>query len=77
MISKKILAIIAGIVIASSGTLGYAVASGGIYLGPSIPRVTITGNGTTDVGMPVHFGVSVNGTPAYPLYFYWSSVHSL
>lgn len=75
MISKKILVIIAGIVIASSGTLGYAVASGGIYLGPSIPRVTMTGNGTTDVGMPVHFGVSVNGTPAYPLYFYWSSGH--
>ena len=75
MISKKVLAIIAGIVIAASGTLGYAVASGGIYIGPSIPKVTITGNGTTDVGMLVHFGVSVNGTPAYPLYFYWSSGH--
>ncbi len=76
MISKKILAIVAGLVIVASGTVGYAVASGAIYLGPSIPKVTITGNGTTDAGMTVHFGVSVNGTPAYPLYFYWSSGHN-
>jgi hypothetical protein len=75
LISKKILAIIAGVVIIASGTMGYAIASGAIYLGPSIPKITITGNGTTDVGMGVIFGISVNGTPAYPLYFYWSSGH--
>ena len=77
MISKKILAILAGVVIVASGTVGFAVASGAIYLGPSIPKVTITGNGTTDAGMSVTFGISVNGTPAYPLYFYWSSGHKV
>ena len=77
MISKKILAILAGVVIVASGTVGFAVASGVIYLGPSIPKVTITGNGTTDVGISKTFGISVNGTPAYPLYFYWSSGHKV
>jgi len=75
LISRKILAIITGVIIIASGMVGYAFATGAIYLGPSIPKVTITGNGTTDVGMNVTFGVSVNGTPAYPLYFYWSSGH--
>jgi hypothetical protein len=77
LISKKILAILAGVVIVASGTVGFAVASGAIYLGPSIPKVTITGNGTTDVGISKTFGISVNGTPAYPLYFYWSSGHKV
>lgn len=77
LISKKILVILIGVVIIGSGTVGYAVASGAIYLGPSIPKVIITGNGTTDVGMGVTFGVSVNGTPAYPLYFFWSSGHKV
>lgn len=72
MASKQILAIIAGIVIVASGTVGYAIASGAIYLGPSIPDITISGNGTTDVGMHINFHAEVNGTPADPLYFYWS-----
>lgn len=77
MISKKLLAIIAGIVIVASGTTGYAIASGAIYLGPAIPGIHIVGNGTTDVGVSVEYGISVNGTPAYPLYFYWESGHKV
>ena len=77
MISKKLLSIIAGIVIVASGTTGYAIASGTIYLGPAIPGIHITGNGTTDAGVTVAYGISVNGTPAYPLYFYWESGHKV
>ena len=75
--TQKILVILIGAVIIGAGTVGYAVTSGVIYLGPSIPNVIITGNGTTDVGVNVTFGASVNGTPAYPLHFFWSSGHQV
>ncbi|WMT49328.1 MAG: PKD domain-containing protein [Thermoplasmatales archaeon] len=74
---QKILVIIAAVVVISSGTVGYAVISGAIYLGPSIPKITITGNGTTDVGMNVSFGVSADGKAPYPLQFFWSSDHNV
>jgi hypothetical protein len=74
---QKILLIVATVAIMSSGAFGYAVISGAVYLGPSIPKVTITGNGTTDVGLNVSFGVSVDRKAPYPLQFFWSSGHNV
>jgi hypothetical protein len=70
IISRKLLAIIAAIVITTSG-VGYAVASGAIYLGPKVPGFNITGIGTTDVGVSVHFGVSFSSAPASTPYYLW------
>ena len=71
MISKKLLTIIAGLTVLVSGTAGFAVVTGAIYIGPSVPGFNITGNGTTDVGVPVYLGVTLDSTPASSPYYLW------
>ena len=70
-ISKKLLAIVAVVVITASGSVGYAVVSGAIYLGPKVPGFNITGIGTTDVGVSVQFGVSFDSAPASTPNYLW------
>ena len=71
MLSRKLLTIIAAIIISTSGGVGYAVASGVIYLGPNVPGFNITGNGSTDAGMNVHLSVSFDSAPAAAPYYLW------
>lgn len=71
MLSRKLLTIIAVIVISTSGGLSYAVASGVIYLGPNVPGFNITGNGSTDVGIAVNLSVKLDSAPVSALSYLW------
>lgn len=73
LMSKPINIVIAVLVVAvaASAAVGYSVESGAIYLGPKIPNFKVTGNGTTDVGIPVRLGIKLNSSPASKLYYIW------
>lgn len=73
--SKPMNLVIAVLVVAVAGTaaVGYSIESGTIYLGPKIPDFKVTGNGTTDVGIPVNLGIKLNSSPASKLYYVWYS----
>ena len=57
--------------IAVMGSVGYSIAAGIIYLGPSIPGFEITGGNATDAGMTVDFGVNLSSAPPSPLSYEW------
>lgn len=71
--SRPINIVIAVLVVAVAGSaaVGYSIESGAIYLGPKIPDFKVTGNGTTDVGIPVNLGIKLNSSPASQLYYVW------
>lgn len=64
-----IIAVLAVGVVGSS--VAYSIGSGIIYLGPSIPSFNVTGNGTTDVGIPIHLSISLDKAPASKLSYLW------
>lgn len=72
-ITKKMLnVIIAVLVVSVAGvSVGYSINSGVIYLGPPIPGFNVTGNGTTDAGIPVYLSVTLDKSPSSKLYYVW------
>lgn len=72
-IPRKTLSIVIAVLAVSvaGASVGYSIDSGIIYLGPSIPNFNVTGNGSTDVGVPVHLSISLDKAPASKLYYIW------
>lgn len=71
LISTKFIVVIASIILVAGGSAGYAVATGAIYLGPSVPDFNVTGNGTTDIGVPVFLTVKLDSSPSSTPYYLW------